>query len=253
MRVPQHIVNRRRAELAAWMQQQGHVSLQAVCVRFEISEATARRDLAALEADQQIVRTYGGALSEYNQRFASFRDRLASAPEGKRSIAERARQRIRSGITIFLDAGTTLFAIAEAIAAAPPESLVVVTNNLPVAERLAGVPGLRLMLLGGELLARQSTLVGEAAIASLALYRIDLAFLGVEAANTEGLWNSQEEIAAFQRDVARRSAVTCYCADATKLGRAAPAFLAPWSQVAHFITDASAAALRKHRLPASSL
>lgn len=231
------------------MQQQGHVSLQAICAQFGISEATARRDLAALEAGQQIVRTYGGALSEYSQRFASFRERLGVAAEGKLRVAQRARKKITSGSTVFFDAGTTLFALAEIIATEPLEALTVVTNNLPVAERLAGVPGLRLMLLGGELLPRQSTVVGEAALAALGRYRIDTAFLGAEGVNAEGIWNSEEEITAFQRHVAAAASQTFYCLDAEKLGRAAPAFLINWTSQPKLITDASPSLLKKHQIP----
>ena len=48
-----------------------------------MSEATARRDLVVLAGRNQIVRTHGGALSEYNRRFPSFREREALHTDGQ--------------------------------------------------------------------------------------------------------------------------------------------------------------------------
>lgn len=254
MKVPLHIVHARRQRLAIWLQQHGHVSLQEICKQFEVSEATARRDLAALEAGNQVVRTYGGALAEYNHRFASFRERLQFAAPAKATIAERGRCLIAPGSTIFIDAGTTLYALAEALQRSPVESfkpLEVVTNNLPVAEILTNTPGMRLHLLGGELLPRQSVLAGEGTIHSLQLYRIDTAFISVEGFNQAGLWNSQRDVVAFQQELMRRATKTILCADASKLGATAPVFLTGWKNVFTVLTDASAPALLAQKIPAS--
>ena len=239
MKVPFHIVNARRQQLAAWMQQHGHVSLQEICARFAISEATARRDLAALAAEKQIVRTYGGALAEFNSRFASFRERLEKAAQAKAEIARKAHRLIRPGMTVYFDAGTTVYAVAEELQRHPVEPLQAVTNSLPVAEILASVPRLRVHLLGGELLPRQSVLIGEMARKALAFYSFDLAFMGAQAASAEGLWNSQEDVVAFQRRLLESSKTAAFCLDASKLDCTAPVFLTAWNGVDTLITDAS--------------
>jgi DeoR/GlpR family transcriptional regulator of sugar metabolism len=232
------------------MQQHGHVSLQEICARFGISEATARRDLAALVAEKQIVRTYGGALADYNRRFASFHERQQLSAEAKVSMAQAARTFVRPGSTLFMDAGTTIYALAEALARDPLPSLEVVTNNLPVAELLASTAGVRVHLLGGELLPRQSTLAGKAALASLGSYRIDTAFLSAEAMDATGLWNSQDDIAAFQQWVIACAETTIFCVDSAKLGRIAPSFLTGWKPVKALVSDASSEALTAHGIPA---
>ncbi len=250
MKVPLHLVQARRQKLAEWMPQHGHVSLQEICVRFGISEATARRDLAALAARKQIVRTYGGALADYNRRFASFHERQQHAADAKAGIGRAARALVRPRSTVFLDAGTTLHAVAEALRREPVASLEIVTNSLPVAELLAPCPGARVHLLGGELLPRQSTLLGKAALSSLGGYRIDLALLGAEGMDAEGLWNSQEEIVAFQQWLIACSERTAFCVDASKLGRSAPSFLTAWKRVKALLTDATPEALAAHGIPA---
>ena len=252
MKVPQHIVNARRQQLAAWMQQHGHASLQEICTRFDISEATARRDLAALAAEKQIVRTYGGALAEYNHRFASFRERQEKEAGAKARIGAKAWRWIRPGDTIYLDAGTTVYAIAEALQRDPVEPLTVVTNSLPVADILASVPRLRVHLLGGELLPRQSVLIGEMARKALEFYRIDVAFMGAQAADSLGLWNSQAEVVAFQRRLLEAAGAAVFCLDESKLDHQAPVFLADWKETDALITNASPRRLAALGIPASS-
>jgi hypothetical protein len=57
MKVPLHIVLARRERLATWLQQHSYVPLSEVCAQFQISEATARRDLSVLAAGNHIRRT----------------------------------------------------------------------------------------------------------------------------------------------------------------------------------------------------
>ena len=239
MKVSLHIVEERRRRVAAYLEQHSYAPLREVCARFEMSEATARRDLVVLAERKQIVRTHGGALTEYNRRFPSFRERETLRAEAKRKIAAAARDLVLPGTTCFLDFGTTAFALAEELRRRPPHDLRVVTNNLPAAELLTAAPGVRVYLLGGELLPRQSVLLGGAAFDALRYYSIDQAFLSAEAADAAGVWNSQRELVALQQAVMQHAAASVLCIDASKLQRTAPAFLAPWSGFRLAVTDAT--------------
>lgn len=239
MKVSLHIVEERRRQLAEYLTQHSYAPLKEVCERFEMSEATARRDLVALAARNQIVRTHGGALTEYSRRFPSFRERETLHAEAKRKIAAAARELILPGTTCFLDFGTTAFALAEELRRQPPEDLRVVTNNLPAAELLTAAPGIRVYLLGGELLPRQSMMLGGAAFDALQYYAIDQAFLSAEAADATGVWNSQSQLVALQQAVMKHAGASVLCIDASKLKRFAPAFLAPWTGFRLVITDAT--------------
>ena len=139
--------------------------------------------------------------------------------------------------TYFFDSGTTIFALAEAFADHPVTPITVVTSNLPVGEMLASIPGVRIFQVAGELLHRQSTLVGDAAQKSIDFWNFDTAFLSAEAMNADGLWNSQAVIIDQQKVVLRRSTRSIFCIDSSKLDRTAPHFLLPWSQVDRLLTD----------------
>ena len=237
VKVPLHVVQARRERLAQLLEQHRYLPVKELCRRLGVSEATARRDLSALVGEKKITRTFGGALSEFNDRFPSFRERRGQSSRAKGKIATTALSFIEPDRTYFFDSGTTIFALAEAFTDHPVTPITVVTSNLPVGEMLASIPGVRIFQVAGELLHRQSTLVGDAAQKSIDFWSFDTAFLSAEAMNAEGLWNSQAVIIEQQKVVLRRSSRSIFCIDSSKLNRTAPHFLLPWNQVDRLLTD----------------
>jgi DeoR/GlpR family transcriptional regulator of sugar metabolism len=249
VKVPLHVVRARRERLAQLIEQHRYLPVQELCRRLGVSEATARRDLAALVREKKITRTYGGALHEFNDRFPSFRERQSKAGRGKAKIATTALGFIERNRTCFFDSGTTVFAIAEAFRGHPVTPLTIVTSNLPVGEMLAAIPGVEVYQLAGQLLHLQSTLLGETARRSLEFWTFDVAFLSAEGMNAEGLWNSDAAIIEQQRAVLARSRRSVFCVDASKLNHKAPHFLLPWDRVDVLLTDATETKLRRAGIP----
>lgn len=223
--------------------QHGYMPVSELCRRLNVSEATARRDLAALADEKKIKRTYGGAISEFDNRYPSFAERIGTASKAKTQIANAAISYLTPGLTVYLDCGTTVYAIAEAFRARPVMPITVVTSNIPVGEMLAAIPGVQVFLLAGQLLARQSTLLGETAVKSLQFWRFDVAFLSAEGMDAEGIWNSQSAIVQQQKVVINRSSRAIFCLDGGKLNRQAPDILLPWSGVDVLLTEVPQAKL----------
>ncbi len=249
MKVAKHIVEARRRRLAELLQRHRYLGIADLCKEFGISEATVRRDLVFLEKSNLITRTYGGALADYNLRFPSFRSRRGTGTSGKQAIAQMALSLLRPESVIYLDAGTTLFALAEAIRIAPVRPLICVTSNLPAADLLAEVDGVDVHLLGGQVLRRQSVLLGDDACHGAAFWKFDLAFLGAEGMTREGVWNSSPAVVALQKAVMAQSRASAILLDRTKLGRTAPAFLGGWENLTLLLTDAPADALKGEGIP----
>jgi DeoR/GlpR family transcriptional regulator of sugar metabolism len=256
MRVPQHLVDKRRAELCTLIRRDGFLPVAEICRHLHVSGATARRDLIAVEANGDITRTYGGALADYNSAFASLDERSGLAQNAKARIAEKAASQIpRSGV-IFLDAGTTIHAVARAlIRRRDLVHLVVATNSLAAASVLAGIAGVELHVIGGMFLNRQAALMGTRAIRSLGGWSFDAAFLGAEGMDAAGLSNSHASIAAFQKAVLRHAKRKFFCLDASKLGRSTPHRVAPWQRLTTLVTDAAPKRLAEQgiSLPAANL
>lgn len=237
MKVPLHIVRARRERLAQLIEQHRYLPVKELCQRLGVSEATLRRDLSALVQEKKITRTYGGALSEFNDRFPSFRERKSRASCGKAKIAKAALAFFEPNRTYFFDSGTTIFAIAEAFRDHPVTPVTIVTSNLPVGEILASIPGVQVFQLAGQLLHLQSTLLGETARKSLEFWTFDVAFLSAEGMDADGLWNSQAAIVEQQKVLLGRTARNVFCLDSSKLKKRAPHFLLPWAQVDYLLTD----------------
>ena len=245
MRVPQHLVDRRRQLLRDLIRTDGFLPVAEICRRLGISEATARRDLVSIADAGHITRTWGGALADYNAAFTSHGERATRARSAKGRIAAAAAARVARTGTIFLDAGTTVQAVARRLLRRRDFSgLRVVTNSLPVATMLGGAEGLELHVLGGTFLHRQAVLLGDDAVRALASWRFDQAFLGGEAFDANGVSNSHAELAAFQRAVVRRSHETFLCLAGTKLGRTTPHRVVPWSAPVILISNAAKGALK---------
>ena len=245
MRVPIHIVEARREKLAALIERYRYLPIGELCRHLGVSEATVRRDLAELASRNKVKRTHGGALAEFNERFPSFNERQASASRYKAKVGRKAASFLKPGGTYFLDSGTTIFALAEAFRESPVSPLTIVTSNIPVGELLSSIPELTVCLTAGQILGRQSVLLGETARRSLEFWSFDLAFLSAEAANQDGIWNSQDSIVQQQLVAIRRSAHAVYCLDSSKIGTAAPFLLKKWTDVDFLLTDASDEKLAK--------
>ena len=82
-------------------------------------------------------------------------------------------------------------------------------------------------------------LLGDLACRSAAFYQFDVALLGAEGFDAEGIWNSTEDVVALQQAVVRRSDRHAVCIDGGKAGVRAPALLLAWDQLDLMVSDAA--------------
>jgi DeoR/GlpR family transcriptional regulator of sugar metabolism len=244
MRVPLHIVERRRERLRDLIRTDGFLAVAEISRQLGVSPVTVRRDLAEAAARGHLTRTRGGAFADYNTTFASLGQRAQWARTAKDRIARTARAQLpRSGV-VFLDAGTTVQSLARHMLRRRSfAGLTVVTNSLPVASILGGARGIELHMLGGIFLHRQAMLLGPQSVPALADWKFDAAFLGGEGMDAGGVTNSHAKVAAFQQAVLLCSRRTFFCMDASKLGRATPHRVTGWTKHVALITDAPRSAL----------
>lgn len=248
MRVSDHIVNKRRQDLAKLIRQNRYMPISDICSHFSISEATARRDLRALEEESEILRTFGGAIGDFNEDFESFNERRQFAAEAKRNIAKRAVQQIQPGMICFLDAGSTLYAIAEELSVSGKEDIRVVTNNLAVAEVLSPVDGISVTLTGGKLESSQEVLLGEVAEYMLGRGTFDVAFLSGLSADEVGIWNNQKDVVYLQQIVVEKSVRPVFCLDRSKIGKENNRLVVRWREIHAFLTDADKYLLNQNNI-----
>lgn len=161
------------------------IKTKYIMEKFNISEATARRDLANLEKKDLITRVHGGAILNSIDVFSkdsniSFRKNVHK--NEKEKIAKYAASLIKDHSTIFLDAGTTTLQMIKYL---KNKDIKVVTNGLNFIEELETY-SIESYLLGGKIKHKTSCTVGFSAGKYLETFNLDYVFIGANAINLNG-------------------------------------------------------------------
>jgi len=227
----------RQAQISQLVTRNQRISVAEICSAFEISEATARRDLETLAVQGKLQRVHGGAIAVLHAPPESpMLTRRGDQAEAKQRIARAAAALIHDGETIVLGSGSTVLELACLLTGY--NSLTVITNSLPVMNTLAEIPGLTLIGLGGEMRPTELSFIGHIAEQALEQVRADKVVIGVRAINLEqGLTSDYLPEARTDRALVKTAKETIVLADHTKFGRVAAALLVPIQEVHTIVTD----------------
>jgi DeoR family transcriptional regulator of aga operon len=216
------------------------VDVRELARRFDVSQATVRRDLGLLEEQRLLRRSHGGAYAADVTLELPLRYRAERHHEQKRRIAAAAVDRLTDRMVVGFTGGTTTTEVARSIAGL--RALTIVTNALNIAGELAMRSDLTLVVTGGTARPESYELVGPVAEQQLSRLNLDVAFIGVDGlAVNAGLTTHQEVEAHTNRTMIERARTVIVVADGSKLGRAAFARICDIDAVDEVITDASAA------------
>jgi DeoR/GlpR family transcriptional regulator of sugar metabolism len=209
----------RRASILQLLQS-GVADVEELSSRLTVSASTIRRDLARLSDAGKIARTYGGAIPIAPSREQSLGERERIAVAEKFAIAAMAETVIQEGETIFLDAGTTIGALARRIR--HRKALKVVTTGLTAVIELLEATDIEVMLVGGLVRRVSMGLVGPLAEGSLRSLSADRAFVSADGVVAgRGLCEATLEQASIKSELMARARDVYVLADASKLGRQA--------------------------------
>ena len=177
----------RHEGILAVLRRRGFVSIGGLAKSFRVSEQTVRRDLKALGHQGLVTRFHGGAglaglPSGPSDR--SYENRKVRFAAEKKRIARAVAAHIPEGATVFIDIGTTMEAIAEALL--DHRGLTVITNHLSAAIILSRHPKFQILLAGGILRHNDQATTGEAARVFLERFRVGYGIFGIGAVNSDG-------------------------------------------------------------------
>ena len=116
----------------------------------------------------------------------------------------------------------------------------VVTNDVGIARLMADATAVRLVVLGGTLRARSTTLYGEAAERFVHELHADVAFIGAHAITGDLITETSLEIARIKRAIVRAALRTYVLVDPTKFRAPAFADVCRASEVTGIITSRGA-------------
>lgn len=232
----------RQQTIMEQLQRTGAVQVGRLAQELGVSEVTVRRHLAELERAGLLVRFHGGAvLPQALVPEESYRDKETAFPEEKRRIAAAAAALVPDGAAVALGAGTTVAAVAGALA--DRRSLTVVTNAVNLAWEFARRGDCRLVVTGGTLRESSYALTGRATEHSLRELFVDVAIVGVNGISpVHGFTTPVPEEALVHGALLGRARRAVVVADHSKWGRVAFAQIAAVGQVHTVITGAAAPA-----------
>ncbi|MDQ0393265.1 DeoR/GlpR family DNA-binding transcription regulator [Labrys monachus] len=230
---------KRRALILECLKREGAVGVQELIDVIGASPSTIRRDLEYLEQQGALGRTHGGAMLQRTE-LATFEPDLATAAHfsraEKEAIGAAMASELRAGQSVIFDASTTVLEVARAIAAAPIR-LTAVTNSLAVAQVLAGVPEVRLVVMGGTCKPGSLTLAGHPGENFLRTIYADVAIIGTHAITGGRLTETSLEVAAMKQAMIKAARRVVVLADNSKFTTPNFCTICDLSEIDEIITD----------------
>jgi len=229
----------RQQAIAEQVLARGRASVADLAQTYDVTTETVRRDLAVLDRAGVLRRVHGGAVPVRALHLVepSVDERETTRAECKYAIAAAAADFFpRSGASVLFDAGTTTARVAALLPA--DRELLVVTNSVPIAARLAGLGSVSLQLLGGRVRGLTQATVGDHAVETLRTLRVDVAFIGTNGISLRhGLSTPDPDEAAVKRAMVGCANFVVVVADSSKIGREEFVCFAPIEYVDVLVTD----------------
>ena len=228
----------RQTDILELARAEGRVSVDDLAARFGVTVQTIRRDLTELSEAGHLSRVHGGAVLKSSVTNIGYEDRRALNEEGKAAIAVACARAIPDGASLFLNIGTTTEAVARALLA--HRNLMVVTNNMNVANILVANPECEIILAGGALRRSDGGLTGNMTVQAIEQFKFDFAVIGCSAVDSEGdLLDFDMQEVHVSQTIIRQARKTHLVADHTKFGRSAPMRIGSLSGISAVFTDRS--------------
>ncbi|MDT2008002.1 DeoR/GlpR transcriptional regulator [Rhodococcus opacus] len=227
----------RRGQILQRLQVDGYVEAKVLSLELGVDTSTIRRDLDTLVRAGQAERTHGGARPTSGASSEiPYAVKETERRKEKVAIARLAAQKVTDGQTIILDSGSTTYQVA--LELRHKTDLTIITNDLRIGKYMATIPGIRLLVTGGELLGSVFTLVGERAVDFLSDYSADWAFLGADAIDPiAGITNTNTLEVPLKRAIISAAAHTAVVTDSSKFGQRALAKVAAINEIDIILTD----------------
>jgi DeoR family glycerol-3-phosphate regulon repressor len=226
----------RHPEILEIARRDGKVTVEGLATHFGVTLQTIRRDLTDLAEAGRLERVHGGAVLPSGTANIGYEERRSLKSDAKRAIAQACAAEIPDNISLFLNIGTSTEAVARELM--HHENLMVVTNNMNVANILVGNINCDVILTGGQLRRADGGLVGNLATETIKQFKFDLAVIGCSALDRDGdLLDFDIQEVSVSQAILLQSRKTFLVADQTKLTRSAPARIASLANIDVFFTD----------------
>jgi len=229
-------LNYRQSEIVSLLRQSGRVVVEDLSTQFGVTLQTIRRDLNELSDAKLLVRVHGGAIIASGVANLAYEARQLVAHQHKRLIGEAAARLVPDNASLLINIGTTTEEVAKALTS--HSGLLVITNNLHVANELHRNKAIEVIVTGGSIRQGDGGIVGAVTVAQIQQFRVDIAIIGTSAIDSSGtLLDFDVREVEISRAIIEHARKVVLVADGSKFSRSAPVRIAHLSEIDVFVTD----------------
>jgi len=226
----------RHPEILEIARRDGKVTVEGLAAYFGVTLQTIRRDLTELADAGRLERVHGGAVLPSGTTNIGYEERRSLNHAAKQRIAQGCARAIPENSSLFLNIGTSTEAVA--LELINHRNLLVVTNNMNVANILVGNSDCEIIVAGGTLRRSDGGLVGNLTTEAISHFKFDLAVIGCSALDVDGdLLDFDVQEVGVSRSIIRQSRRVFLVADHSKFARSAPARISSLAEIDAFFTD----------------
>lgn len=200
------------------IQQHDVMSIQELCKIFDVSYMTIWRDINLLEKEGKAISVSGGVKAAERLPFEpSHEVKEGLMSDEKEAIAAIACEHIPQNACIYLDAGTTVLALAKQLA--PRNDLTIITNDLVITNYLVKHSEAELIIAGGRVRKENNSTIGTITAKVLNNFIVDIAFISASSWNLRGISTPDENKVPVKEAVANISRRRYLITDSSKYGK----------------------------------
>lgn len=202
-----------------------------------VSSETIRRDLAELETEGSIRRTYGGAVRTgmYEPALA---ERLKLFIHERQSIARSTVELLEGVENIYIGGGATTLHFARALRSVE-RHMTILTASFEIALELANNPLLNVILLPGFVELQEGLVHGPDTLRFIEQYSVQATVMGASAVDDIGVSEALPSAADVYSAMIRQAEKTFVVADSSKIGKKSLKRVLKWNYNSVLVTNSA--------------
>jgi len=208
----------RQQAILQYLETHNPATVKEIARQIFASEASVRRDLAAMEEKGLVNRIYGGVLLAQRKNAVIPLDiRDGEHTAAKDAVAKKAAQLVFDGATVYLDASSTVWRMMKYLKG--KKDLKIITNNLRIFNESEAFDGI-IYCTGGAYDPKNRSFYGPEAIRFTESISVDLFFFSSRGISPDGeITDPAETETALRRAMLKRAGRSYCLCDASKIGK----------------------------------
>ena len=231
------LAEKRRQYILEHLRLDGRIQVADVAVDLGVTEVTIRRDLAYMQKNKLLKKTYGGAvLAGAPEIISSVHFRRTQQSQAKKTIGQLAAELIEDGDVVYFEAGSTCYEIIPFLTQF--QNLSIIVNSINLMRRLHELTRHKVIITGGEYRPDRIDMIGPVAEATISQLSGFKAFTGADDISIyAGISGADVETVGFAKLVLRQASEVIFVGDHTKFDNPALYKIADLEMLDYIVTD----------------